>query len=264
MKVGIDAHIHLEKYEPAEQEQMLRDCSRAGVSGMIAVSMDLASAKRTSALAKQHPTLVFPAYGYHPEQAVPTPHEQEQLVAWIREHAAEMVAVGEVGLPYYLRQEMEEKGKAFVLEPYIELLDTFIRLAKELDKPIVLHAVYDDAAIACDMLEKHRVNRAHFHWYKGPVETTERMIRNGYYISLTPDVLYEPDIQELASLYPLSQLMVETDGPWPFEGPFAGKMTHPAMIADVVAKLAELKGLANEQIAERVYANTCAFYRIKE
>lgn len=263
MRNGIDAHIHLERYEKALQEQILQEAERCGIKGLIAVSMDLDSCKRTSELARQFPRVVFPAYGFHPEQELPSQTEQDRLFEWIRQHADEMVAVGEVGLPYYRRQEREERDGSLALAPYIRLLERFIQLSKELDMPIILHAVYEDAAIACDLLEKHQVIEAHFHWYKGPSETTERMISNGYRISLTPDILYEAEIQELATRYPLSLLLAETDGPWPFEGPFTGKMTHPSMIDDVLGKLADIKGLPKAQVEQRVYENTKALYRIR-
>ena len=49
------------------------------------------------------------------------------------------------------------------------------------------------------------------------------MADNGWFVSVTPDVAYEAEIQELAARYPIGQLMAETDGPWPFEGKFAGR-----------------------------------------
>lgn len=258
----IDAHIHLEMYEPVEQEQLLAGLHESGVDGLIAVSMHLDSCKRTAALADRFPGVVHPAYGFHPEQELPEDREWEQLLAWIRRHADQMVAVGEVGLPYYRRHEAMERGEEVALGGYIDLLEQFVLLAKELNKPIVLHAVHEDAAIACDMLEKYGVTQAHFHWYKGPTETTERMIRNGYMISLTPDVCYEPDIQELARRYPLSLLMAETDGPWPFEGPFAGQPTTPSMLHEVVAKVAEMKSQSVEHTTHQLYRNAVGFYHI--
>lgn len=52
--------------------------------------------------------------------------------------------------------------------------------------PIILHAVYEDADTVCDLLEKYKVSRAHFHWFKGSDETMKRMMKNGYYISIAP------------------------------------------------------------------------------
>lgn len=72
----------------------------------------------------------------------------------------------------------------------IDILDLFIQKAVELDKPVALHAIYDDAPVVCDLLEKHSAAKAHFHWFKGDRKTAERMVGNGYFVSVTPDVLY--------------------------------------------------------------------------
>ena len=105
-------------------------------------------------------------------------------------------------------------------------MERFAALAAETDRPLVLHAVYEDALKAAAILRKYGVKRAHFHWYKGDEETTRLLAESGYWISITPDVVYEPDIRQLAATYPLGQLMTETDGPWPFQGPFAGSPTR--------------------------------------
>jgi TatD DNase family protein len=260
----IDAHIHLERYLPAERQLILDKLPFYAVERLIAVSMNLVSCKETLALHRQYPHEVLPAFGFHPEQDLPSVQEMDSLFAWIVDHQSEMIAVGEVGLPYYNRQEMEQQGKLFDQQPYLVLLDRFIALAGELNKPVILHAVYEDADLACDLLEKHQVDRAHFHWFKGSDATISRMIERGYYISITPDILYEPEIQRLASLYPLSQIMVETDGPWPFEGPFAGQLTHPRMLEQIILKLAEIKGFPAADVAEIIRQNTLRFYKIEE
>ncbi|GGM24227.1 hypothetical protein GCM10011351_07500 [Paraliobacillus quinghaiensis] len=92
--------------------------------------------------------------------------------------------------------------------------------------------------------------------------TTARMIDNGYFISITPDCLYEAEIQQLIRDYPLEQMMVETDGPWPFKGPFSGKMTHPRMIHQIIQKVAELKQVQVDRIYQQVYHNTKTFYHL--
>jgi TatD DNase family protein len=259
---GIDAHIHLDMYEERDVIGMLSNLSKTQIQGLIAVSRHLESCKATEKLSSTYPNLVHAAYGYHPEQDVPGKEEREQLFDWISQHASQMVAIGEVGLPYYMRQEAEEKGLMFELKPYLELLDGFIALSASLDKPIVLHAVYEDADLVCDLLEQHRVKQAHFHWFKGSEQTVQRMIANGYYISITPDVLYEPDIRKLAAQYPIELIMVETDGPWPFEGPFAGIQTHPEMIINVIKQIAEIKQLSEQQTASVLMNNTRQFYRL--
>jgi len=259
----IDSHIHLDLYEPADIGRMMRELPSFGVERVVAVSVDLASCRHVQRLSRGYPGQVVPAYGQHPERSIPSEPELDELFAFIRLHREEMAAIGEVGLPWYNRREAERKGERFALEPYVELLESFVRLAKELNKPIVLHAVYEDADIACDLLEKHSVRRAHFHWFKGSEQTMRRMMDNGYFVSFTPDLVYEAEIRALANLVPMERLMVETDGPWPFEGPFRGQKTHPRMIRYVIQELAALKSLPYAEAEAIVLFNTKKFYGIR-
>jgi TatD DNase family protein len=259
---GIDAHIHLDMYEELDVIGMLSHLPKTQIQGLIAVSRHLESCKATEMWSNRYPNLVHAAYGYHPEQDVPGKEEREQLFDWILQHASQMVAIGEVGLPYYMRKDAEEKGLIFDLVPYLELLDRFIALSASLYKPIVLHAVYEDADLVCDLLERHQVKQAHFHWFKGSKQTIRRMISNGYYISLTPDVLYDDDIRKLVEQYPIELMMVETDGPWPFEGPFEGKQTHPIMIIKVIKQIAKIKYVSEQEAASVLMNNTRQFYRL--
>ncbi len=306
-----DTHIHLEQYAPEEAERMLREFQSAGGAYVVAVSMNLESARRTERLAGQYPGLVRPAYGFHPEQPLPSAEEEEALFAWMERRTAHgeaaaaggaplagsglaepagrrqlpaedlvaglsevggaqrdaelaapqpMIAVGEVGLPYYSRQEAAERGEALDEAGYVRLLERFVMFAARHDLPIVLHAVYEDADTACDLLERYGVRRAHFHWFKGSAATVERMISSGYFISFTPDLFYEEEIRELARCYPAAQVMSETDGPWPFEGPFAGRATHPSMTADVCREWAALCGISEDEGRRILLANADRFY----
>lgn len=258
----IDAHIHLDQYQPGERSVMLRQLHGCGIEAVIAVSMNMESCVQTAKLASRMPDRVKPAYGYHPEQPLPSPEELASLISWIRQHADEMIAVGEIGLPYYTRAELKQSGQSLDEAAYVNLLEQFLELAHELDKPVVLHAVYEDALTACDLLEQHGISRAHFHWFKGPDEAVELMAKRGYYISFTPDLLYEPEIQALARRYPAELVMAETDGPWPFEGPFQGQTTHPRMILESSAFWGKLHGWTAEEARKRLTANTRRFYGI--
>ncbi|WP_062106632.1 TatD family hydrolase [Bacillus niameyensis] len=254
----IDSHIHLDHYEEHEITQTVADLENVHCTHLITVSYDLASCRKNLQFAERYPQ-VKPAFGFHPEQELPSEQEQSELFQWMEEHVDEMVAVGEIGLPYYLRKDHPE----LKLAGYVDLVEKFLVFAKKWDKPVVLHAVYEDAAIACGLLEKHQIQKAHFHWFKGDAETIRRMINNKFMISITPDVLYEREIQKLVTQYPLELMMVETDGPWPFEGKFARKRTHPEMIHASVSKIAELKDIDVENVYEKLYENTTCFYGLE-
>jgi TatD DNase family protein len=258
----MDAHLHVDLYPEEEREALLAAAFAEGVEAVIAVSMHLQSSALNREIALRYDGRVHPAYGFHPEQPLPAEAELDELFAWIRlRHAAgERFAIGEVGLPYYTRLEASQAGMPFDEKPCLELLERFAALAGELDRPIVLHAVYEDAGKACDILERHGVRRAHFHWFKGSEAVVRRMADSGYMVSITPDVAYEEEIQRLVGQYPIEQLMVETDGPWPFEGPYAGKPTRPAMAADAARHIADIKRMPAQLAAVILLANTRRFY----
>ncbi|MEK3889577.1 TatD family hydrolase [Bacillus sp. FSL K6-3431] len=249
----IDAHIHLDHYDDDEIDRIIATLEQVHCDKIITVSFDLASCKKNLLLAEKY-SKVVPAFGFHPEQAIPTDVQFAELLAWMEKHQNKMCAIGEIGLPYYSRPVS--------IDPYVELLDTFLKLAKKWDKPVVLHAVYDDAPIVCDLLEKNNIENAHFHWFKGDEVTVSRMINNGYHISVTPDVLYETEIQQLVQKYPLGQMMAETDGPWQFEDVFSKEMTHPKMIHQSIAKIATIKKESLTDVYQVLYENTIKFYNI--
>lgn len=247
-----DSHIHVDQYSEEEQLRLIEGVKEdKRIAGMIAVSMDELSCQRTLQLAERE-SFIYPALGYHPEQAVDL-QQCENIYKLIEKEAHRIVAIGEVGLPYYLRQENLE----LPLDSYIEVLERFIYLAKKYDLPIILHAIYDDADIVCDLLEAYEIRRAHFHWFKGSESTMARMIKNDYFLSVTPDVLQKEKIRKVVSFYPISNIMVETDGPWKFQ---EGTMTHPAMIYEVLKSISDIKGMPIGEVAAKIYENTYNFY----
>jgi len=258
----IDAHLHVDLYPENEREQLLDKALADGIAGIVAVSMNMASSLINEELAQKYPQLILPAYGFHPERPLPSEEETQALVQWILTQyaAGKRFAIGEVGLPYYNRNEAADAGEPFNEAPYLALLEQFVQLAAELDLPIALHAVYEDAEKTLDLLERYQVRRAHFHWFKGPETAIARMVKAGYMISITPDVLYENEIQQLVLRYPIELIMTETDGPWPFEGPFEGRQTEPRMVQQVAEMIATLKGISSTEAEAALLRNALDFY----
>ncbi|MCI1696382.1 TatD family hydrolase [Aneurinibacillus aneurinilyticus] len=239
----IDAHLHLDQYPESETDKLISEWRSVGITGLVAVSMNLASAYRTLELKHRYPDFVYAAVGYHPEQTLPSLLEREELFSLLRKEKERIDAVGEVGLPYYRADAVKE------LEGHCELLGQFAVIAVELALPLVLHAVHDKAQIALDILLKRNVCKAHFHWLKAPDDVVEKIVHHGYYVSVTPEVCYRERDRHLARRIPLSQLLLETDGPWPHNGPFAGRMTTPVFLHESVTAVAALHGVSVEAAA---------------
>jgi len=254
----IDAHIHFDQYKNEEQNLILDELEKYKVRSLISVSYNLDSSRKNLELTKKD-SRIKAAFGFHPEQPLPVEEELQDLIRFIHTYHTEMVAIGEIGLPYYLKL----KDSSIQIEPYIDLLAELLKVAITYEKPVALHAIYEDAPIVIDLLEKYSVKKVHFHWYKGDNKTLQHMAENGYFISFTPDLIYEEEIQTIARNYPLEQVMLETDGPWPFEGPFLGEMTHPKMIHTSAHKLAEIKKRDLKEVYQQILRNTERFYSLK-
>ncbi|QZT34847.1 TatD family hydrolase [Caldalkalibacillus thermarum TA2.A1] len=251
----IDAHLHLDQYLLRYGKEKLHDMINrwqlAGVSGVVAVSTDLASAYRTLDLKQWYPDFVYAAVGYHPEQPLPSEKELCELFSLVRQERRWIAALGEVGLPHYTLEKMGHPP----LEGYMELLRLFLQQSQMFDLPVLLHAVYDKVQSVFELLQQENVSRAHFHWLKAPQEMIQQIVKAGYYVSVTPEVCYRKRDQRLVELVPIENLLVETDGPWPFAGPFEGQNTTPLFLPQVVDYIACLKGLGASGLANQLMIN---------
>ncbi|HET7580317.1 MAG TPA: TatD family hydrolase [Bacillales bacterium] len=252
----LDAHLHLDRYPQWQLDQLIDEWQKAGIQGVVAVSTDLASSYRTLELKQRYPDFVYAAVGHHPEQAPPDEADGNELFALMACERDQLAAVGEVGLPHYTTEQMEPGN----FEKHWEWLVSFIKTAKRLHLPLALHAVHEHTQPVLDLLLAHKIEHAHFHWLKTDPATLKKVFDSGYYMSLTPEVCYRERDRKLAELAPLEQLMVETDGPWPFSGPFEGKQTTPEFVAEVMKSIAEIKDTTFTEIVEQTTKNTKKVY----
>lgn len=245
-----DSHIHLDQYSESQIRHIIQTPKLAGV---LAVATDLASSQRLLAFKQQFPR-VYIAAGFHPEQPLPSSTEQSRLFEWIAKNHQELTACGEVGLPHYLKREQPNLD----YQPYIVLLERFILLCKRYDLPINLHIVYDDTEIALELLAKHQIQKAHFHWFKASDKWLSELLKTSYFVSVNPDVLTNPKVQRVVECFPLERIMVETDGPWQHQG-FAVESIAEQLEA-TIEYIAKIKQLTKPQVAKQIRKNSRRFY----
>ncbi len=227
---------------------------------MVVPGVGPASNRAVIELAKKYPGVIFPALGFHPEQFEHSERDALEALETIARERDSICAVGEVGLPWYGHRA----GDAGVRDAAKRTLARFAKLAAAMDLALILHAPHRCAAEALATIGEARVTRAVFHWHKSDEQTTRAILNAGYFISLTPEVAYRERDRDLARMIPSNRMLVETDGPWPYGGQFAGRLTEPAMIKDVVAAIAHLRCTTFEEIAAATTANTRALFRIEE
>ncbi|MGD1026333.1 TatD family hydrolase [Candidatus Binatus soli] len=256
----IDSHVHLDADQYPDPSGAIKRALDAGVSAMVVPGVGPASNRRVLELARKYPGVIFPALGFHPEQFEHSEHDALEALETIARERDSICAVGEVGLPWY----GPGAGDAGVRDAAKLMLARFAKAAAAMDLALILHAPHRCAAEALAIIGEAGVTRAVFHWHKSDEQTTRAIINAGYFISLTPEVAYRERDRDLARMLPSNRILAETDGPWPYGGQFAGRLTEPAMIKDVVAAIAHLRCTTFEEIAGLTTANARALFRIRE
>ncbi len=254
----IDSHCHL--HDPAFRE--LRDTlDRAlahDVWGVIAVGCDPDTNERTLEAATQYGKTVWACLGYHPEWVQLDGEALEQVEAQVAAHQSRIVALGEVGLPWYSLEGATDAAE--LMTRGRERLARLLDVAHRYDLPVVLHAPHGAAVGGLQLLRQKGIERAVFHWHKAPVEVTRQIVEAGYYVSVSPEVVYRQRDRELVEWIPLESLLVETDAPYPFKGEFEGLPSGPWLASRVAEEVAKVKRLPVDEVMHRLSTNTCRLF----
>lgn len=207
------------------------------------------SSKKLLELKKIYPELKV-ALGIHPEYPENF-SDYEAVEKLIRDNHSKISAIGEIGLPYFSMQNIPELEKDILITKANCLLEKFIALGKRYNLPLILHAVFDAAPIALDLLEKHGIRKALFHWFEGDNKTLQRILENGYLISVSPDVMYNQKYSEFVDSIPMECICLESDGPWEY----GGRKGMPEMVEEVAEYLGGRRGVSKDKIYEISYEN---------
>jgi TatD DNase family protein len=246
----IDSHCHLDHCEP-DDDELVRRARQAGVSRVATVGINAASAERALEAARAHDS-VFAIVGRHPNESVGFEEADVEAI----ERAAsepEVRAVGETGLDYFRDYApREDQRRAFEAQ---------IDLALRLDLPLVIHtreAEDDTFAILRDRAEGVTVV---MHCFSAPGRLDE-CVERGYVCSFAGNVTYPKAaaLQAAARDVPAELLMVETDSPYLAPQPVRGKPNEPANVVATAEHVAELRGVAYEELETTVEATAARVF----
>lgn len=254
----IDTHCHLHDPVYKDLGATLTNARAHDVWGVIAVGCDPATNARTLQAVSGNAKTVWPALGFHPEWAGLNEHELELVEGQLFENHARIVALGEVGLPWYNLEGAADAGS--IMARGRERLGRLLRVAQRFDLPVILHAPHGAAAGALQALREARVDRAVFHWHKAPADVTRDIVAAGYLVSVTPEVVYRDRDRELVEMVPLESLLVESDGPWPYRAEFAGMDSGPWLVARVAEEVAKIKHLPVDEAMYQLSVNACRLF----
>lgn len=248
MKI-FDTHTHLnvEQFKDSIEEELAlaRDM---GVVYHNVVGFDRPTIERALELADQHPE-IYVTLGWHPTAAGSYDDETEDYLRQVLAHP-KVIALGEIGLDYYWMEDPKELQ--------IEVFKRQIALAKELDLPFVVHtrdALDDTYRVIKEVGVGPRGGIMHS--FSGSVDAAERFMELGIMISFSGVVTFKKatDIQEAAQRLPLENILVETDAPYLAPVPKRGRENKTAYTRYVVEKIAELRGISLEEVANATTEN---------
>ena len=253
-----DSHCHLEngRFEADLPEVMAR-MEDAGVRRCILAGSDMETSEQIVKLAGSYPN-VYGVVGIHPHDAKTwTDDCADRIAQWVKEER--IVGVGEIGLDYYYDHSPRDVQQ--------EVFAKQLVLARKLGKPAVFH-VRDAHGDVLSILRAHRseLPSGVVHCYSGSVECAREYLDMGFYISFAGPITFKNanKLLDAAQYVPADRILVETDSPYLAPVPMRGRRNEPAFVAYVAQKVAELRGVSVEEMAQQATQNTCRLFGITE
>nr|WP_235788416.1 TatD family hydrolase [Salipaludibacillus sp. CUR1] len=251
-----DTHVHLnaDQFED-DAEEVIKRAREKGVEHMVVVGFDEKTINKALKLIEAYDFL-YAAVGWHPVDAVDL---TDDYLAWIEELSdhPKVVAIGETGLDYYWDKSPKDVQQ--------EAFRKQIRLAKKLKMPLIIHdrEAHEDIV---DILKEENAEEAGgiMHCFQGDVKMAKQCLEMNFYISFGGPVTFKNAKlpKEVAKEVPLNRLLVETDAPFLAPHPYRGKRNEPSYVKLVAEKIAELKEVEFEEVANQTTENAKKLFGI--
>jgi len=260
----IDTHCHIDFSQfDKDRETVIDNARKNGVEYLINVAADLAGSLRCIKLARAY-KFIFATAGIHPHYAQQVNNQQIQSVRKLLQ-AEKVVAVGEVGLDYYSRDNPAHQAeKAFKIRQQ-EMLLGFIAMAQENKLPIIFHCrdAYEDmAALIRDNLKAG--TKAVMHCFSGDKQFLKSCLDLGLNVSFTANITYKSAdaLREIVAYTPLEHILLETDAPFLAPQAKRGKRNEPAYLKILAEEISQIKNIDFRKVSEVTSGNARDFFNI--
>lgn len=254
--IWFDTHTHLFDESLLSQiDEVVARAVEAGVTRMVVVGTNLAESRRAIELAEQHDAL-YAAVGIHPNYCAAAEESDLAEIEQLYQHA-KVVGVGETGLDKYW------DDSPFPLQQ--KFFAWHIAQSRAHGKPFIVH-MRDCADDIAEMLaEAAKAGPLHgvMHSYTGDADLCRRCLDWGMYISFAGMVTFKknPELREVAAMVPDDRLLIETDCPYLSPEPVRSKRPNePAFMVHTAHKVAEVRGVSPERLAEKTTANALRMF----
>lgn len=249
-----DTHAHLndERFDK-DRKELISSFKEHSISNTCEIGFDLPSSYKALELAEKY-DFIYASVGVHPHDADSLTDEGLLELEKLLSHK-KAVALGEIGLDYfYDNSERDVQRKWFAAQA---------ELAKSLKCPVVIHT-RDAMEDTINILKAHGGGDGIIHCYSGSVESAKLLLNLGYFISFAGPVTFKNanTALEVIRYVPADRMLIETDSPYLAPVPYRGMRNCPVYVAEVAKKIAEIKGMKLDEVAQITYNNAKKVYRI--
>lgn len=257
----IDSHCHLQSLEyPSPNESLATALTRAkeqGVETMLCVCIAGHEFERLCNIANVYDG-IYISYGTHPSYVAEFPVSVADLVQVSQQHP-KCIALGETGLDYHYGKELAQQAQQR------EAFQAHIAAALQVQKPLIIHTrmAKDDTLGLLREGQAERIAGV-MHCFTEDWDFAKSCLDLGFFISFSGIITFKnaDSLREVVKKMPLDRLLIETDSPYLAPVPHRGKQNEPAFVKDVAKKIAELRQIPLEALAEHTRNNFYRCFRI--
>lgn len=251
MKI-IDSHVHLNLSQFDEDRDEVLKRVEEKLDFVVNIGFDLESSEKGVEYADKY-SFVYATIGFHPDEIEGYSDEAEKKLEELAKNP-KVLAIGEIGLDYHwMTRPKEEQWEIFRRQ---------LRLARKLNKPVVIHT-REAMEDIINILNEFPDITGILHCYPGSVETAKRMV-DRFYLGIGGVLTFKNarKLVEVVSEIPIEKLVIETDCPYMAPTPYRGQRNEPIFTEEVAKKIAELKNMSYEDVVRITNENTRKAYRM--
>lgn len=283
----VDSHCHLNyDYSPKDEAQLLAEAAAAGVSALVTIGTEMGTLEQIAAISARHPH-IYHTVGVHPHEAGTVKPEDIQTLRVASRHP-KCRGIGEIGLDYHYDHSPREIQRAVLdqqLALALELRLPVVIHSRDAEEDLLASltryaegvraesaggsaaagnglgagtggTIGVGAVAGAGLIDGARTPGI-IHCFSGTQAFGEACIALGFYISFSGILTFKTaeDLRTCARIFPLDRLLVETDSPYLAPIPFRGRKCEPSMVKLTAQKIADLKGLTLEEVAQATTRN---------
>ena len=261
----IDCHTHLDSERYGDEVDLIVErAKKAGAVTIITSGVNPSSNRKVLEFSKKY-DIVKCSFGLYPVDSIADKIDDlgddvaryvekfdvETELKWIEENIESCVAIGEIGLDdKILPDTLPLQEKVFIKA---------LRLAKKLDKTVVIHSRKAEAR-AIEIMEEEGMKKVMMHCFQGKKSLIKKCVELGWFFSIPAVIKRLDHFKMMAEIVPIENLVTETDAP--YLSPVAGERNESMNVIVTIKEIARIKEMKEEDVAKKMFNNAKRLFNL--